>query len=380
MKKLAVFFLLLMVSIRPAFAAEPAPAAEASGFSEWMSYYYMHKDASKTGQFIQWLQSAQILENKSTAVPSIAAFLSFIFRDNSTQISEWVKSANPTGNTKKAVELGLWLSGRGDAIPELFNETPKFSKASARSLADISPQKPEHLDMMWSAFFATGEEKYVQKIINVLDEHINLSGEKTIDMLTRGAAQWSLSSNMLQHELVNRLVHKEILARSGEVKEKLQAISMSVEKRIEKNSFPNKDGEFSAMLIVTDEGELKEYGKPSSEGIYFREKSKAKRGDVVAIKLVFAGMALSNDLQSDVTFDMKISDPTGKIYDGVDNKGLIALKRKVPVRFSVFDNSSFIKVRFEPKDKLGKYTIAANIHDNIGKREILLVKGIELTQ
>ena len=112
----------------------------------------------------------------------------------------------------------------------------------------------------------------------------------------------------------------------------------------------------------------------------FKEVSKAKRGDVLAIKIVFAGMDLTEDLNADVTYDLKILRPDGKIYDRTDLKNMEVLKTKLPTRFRVFDNRSFLKLRFEPQDKLGKYKIIAALHDNVGKKTIPLTTEIELAE
>ncbi len=379
MKMFATLLLFLTISMQPAFANTPAPSSQDALFSEWMSYYYLRKDNSKTEDFIKWLQDSQILENKETALKPFAAFLSEVFKENPSQVLAWVSSAKPTGKTKEALEFGLWLSGNSGIIYELFKETPDFAKTSVIPLSNLSPRNPADLDMMWGAFCATGDDQFVRKIINVLDDSTPLAGNSTIDTLTRRAAEWSLGSNMLQHELVNRIVRKEATARSGETKQKLLKIISSTDDEITRNSFPNHVGEFSALLVVTPEKALKEFDKPSTEVMLIKEASKAKRGDIVAVKLVFTGMALSNDLSADVTFDTKILDPNGNIYGGSDQKGMAALRGKVPMRFRIFDNGSFIKIRFEPKDILGKYKVISVIHDNVGKKQITLIKEIELT-
>ena len=64
----------------------------------------------------------------------------------------------------------------------------------------------------------------------------------------------------MRHELVYRLIHKEIDGRTGVVKKKLEEIIA----RHEQNAkpFPNRDGDFSAMLLVIDEKQLAEFETP----------------------------------------------------------------------------------------------------------------------
>ena len=129
------------------------------------------------------------------------------------------------------------------------------------------------------------------------------------------------------------------------------------------------------MLIVSDEKSLQMTS--SSEGMQFQTVANAKRGDMLAIKVVFAGMQLTDDLMADVTYDLKMVTPDGGLYDATDLTGMEALKGKVPMRFSIFDNRSFIKVRFEPQDPSGTYRIVAAINDNVGRKRIPLSAEVE---
>ncbi len=114
--------------------------------------------------------------------------------------------------------------------------------------------------------------------------------------------------------------------------------------------------------------------------MHFNTLSKAKRGDTIAIKIIFAGLQLSDDFMADATYDLKILDPEGKIYDDLDTKNLEAVKAKTPVRTGVFDTRAYIKINFETKDKLGKYKIIAEIRDNVANKKIPLTEEIELIE
>lgn len=64
----------------------------------------------------------------------------------------------------------------------------------------IAPQ-PAVLDVLWASFFATGEDRYVHRVIQIL-----LADET--DPITRGAAERSLSSNVAQHRRVRELCER----------------------------------------------------------------------------------------------------------------------------------------------------------------------------
>jgi hypothetical protein len=327
--------------------------------------------------FLQWMQDSQVLEEHQSAEEPLAAFLSVVFAENPQRIEIWAHDVEYTGRAKEAVEYALWLSGNGEIIAKLFGKTPSYAEASLEPLSGLIPNKPGDLDLMWGAFFASGNTLFVGKIVDVLDDSVPLTGDKTRDAATRASAGWSLGSNMLQHERVNRFILEQVGVRSGAAKTKLQEIVAQNDKG--KHPFPDRDGEFSAMLIVSDEKSLAEYDKPSSEGMQFHAVANAKRGDMLAIKIVFAGMELTDDLITDVTFDLKIIAPDGRPYDDTDLTDMEALKGKVPMRFSIFDNRSFIKVRFEPQDPSGTYRIVAAIKDNVGRKRVPLTAEVKLT-
>jgi len=134
------------------------------------------------------------------------------------------------------------------------------------------------------------------------------------------------------------------------------------------------------MLTLVSEENLKEFEKPSDEGVSLTALSSARPGDHIAVKLTFAGMDLSNDLGANVTYDFKIIAPDGSLYGGVSRTGLTALIGRVPTRFFVFDNNPTPIAVFAPHSSPGKYTFNAVITDNIGHHTLSLSQEIALTK
>ena len=207
---------------------------------------------SNVDDFLKWLQDNRLVEDNDGAAAPVAAFLSVIFSANPTRVEDWVQTTKASGKTKDLVAAALWLSGNVKMASEMSGHP--IGTGSPIPLADIRIEHPSHLDMMWGAFFASGDTVYVQRIIETLDDTVPLTGDATLDAVIRGAAEWSLGSNMAQHELVNRLVRKELAARSGTVKAKLAGLVGRMDQ--DKPLFPNSDGAFSAMMVVADEKTL----------------------------------------------------------------------------------------------------------------------------
>jgi hypothetical protein len=359
--------------LAPAVAQTQPPTDQQLG--EWISNYYIHKDAGKVASFLASVQESQLLERRNGAISPFIAFLTVVFSDNQAQVRAWSSNAKATGQMRQAIQFALWLSGNGSMIADVFKESPDFASRRPGNMMDARLRHAGDIDMMWGAFSASGNAGYARRVIDALDESIPLSGEAAMDTLTRRAAEWSLVNNMAQHELVDRMLRKEAASRpSGAVRAKLEEIIARNDRQ--RKPLPDQDGEFSAMLVITDEAALAEYDKPSSEGMRFTLATKARVGDTIAIKLVFAGMQLTDDLNADVTFDIKAIEPDGTVKEVGAN--LEAFRGKVPTRFKIFDNRAFLKVKFDPGDRAGTYKFVAQIRDNVGGRKVDLAREIDL--
>lgn len=380
MKKIILSLLIVTLSWQTAFCAPQNISQQDIELQQWMTYYYFHKDNTKINSFFSWLQDSQLLEKNEGAYKPIVAFLSVLFEENKAQVKAWLEEKKFNEKTKKAMQEALWLSANKDLALIIFKEAPQYYQSPTISLLSMPLKHGSDLDMMWGAFMASGDKQYVKKIIDTLDETTHLSGHKLFDQTIRASAVWSLGSNMIQHDLVERIVRSELSTRTDNVKEKLELIIQKNKKQMQLKQFPHRHGDFSAAMVVTDEKQLSEYGKTPEKTLNFTEISKIKPGHELAIKIVFSGMELTEEQMSDVTFNLKILGPDGQILNGADYKNLEALKIKTPTRFGIFNNKSFIKISFEPQDKLGKYKFLATITDNVGKKSVPLQKEIELVQ
>jgi len=341
-----------------------------------MTYYYLEKDTDEVVKLLRQTEDMKLLDKHESATGLTAAFLAVVFEENPKRVTRLAKCAPFSGKAKEAVERALWLSGNADKIEKIFGETPKFAKKKTVNLRKRPIKGPGDLDMMWAAFLASGDADYPRRIVDVLDKKHELTGDDEMDSATRKAAEWSLKSNMFQHELIHRMIVEEEKQRTGAVKKKLRNMLDS----LPNPALPHKDGGFSADLLLMDAAGMAEFSKSTDEPLKLESKSKAERGDILGIKVVFSGITLDDDLNCDVSYDLKILDPDGKVYSKADVKNLVALKTRVPTRFRFFDNAQVVSLRFEPKDKLGKYLVLVTVRDKHGGKSVKLKRTIELTE
>jgi hypothetical protein len=83
-------------------------------------------------------------------------------------------------------------------------------------------ESPDVLDMLWVAFMASGDEKYVIQVISVLP-YSTVKGNIP-RLLVGGSARWSLTSNAIQHKRVLDICMSQLEKQPHEVKEILSEV------------------------------------------------------------------------------------------------------------------------------------------------------------
>lgn len=143
--------------------------------------------------------------------------------------------------------------------------------------------------------------------------------------------------------------------------------------------FPDRNGPFSAILIVIPETELAEFAKPATANRSLSRVARAEPGAKLAIKVLFTGPAGDLNSVGKVTMDLKILAPDGNIYANSDYKDLPVWLGSIGQGRGVFDNRDRVPVvTFESKDAPGVYTIKATLRDRFSQRDIALQQTVEL--
>ena len=167
-------------------------------FSEIMQTYYLYQDKDIVEKTIEFVNNPKA--DYKRLEPILTGFFGALFSNDTIVRSAFFKNSDKFQNTEFK-QLFIFLNATNiDSIYSKTHLTPAFN------------------DMNWSSYFATGNVKFLDKIIS----NVPLA-ENRIDrnlFLTGASAKWSLCSNARQNKQVkehlmnqkdNKKIIKEIL-------------------------------------------------------------------------------------------------------------------------------------------------------------------------
>lgn len=215
-----------------------------------ISYFYTDPSPERLYGFMEQFESSVAKENWG-AYPPLVGFFAIIFGAHQDQIERLLPTRfNP--KSAATIATGLRLSGAQALFTKLkLNIVPWDSKLQTEfaglpsRLSDIDIKTPTHLDILWGAAFASGENRYVLMIVHFMAGVVNRSQQIAVDVLkmvaamtggpkeimkeVRGkygdaqalelvvasAAVWGLRSNALQHAFVERTLEEYVADHKG---------------------------------------------------------------------------------------------------------------------------------------------------------------------
>jgi hypothetical protein len=359
-----------------------AVAVPARAGQDWFTYYYMERDPARVVAALRELADEDALAPGPQEAP-LASFFAEVFRAHPEQAAGWIEAAGLGPESRKPLVKALWLAGlEYEAARQA--RLDQWPKADQEKLRRPPPDRfgfrisdPSHLDMMWAAFMATGDSRYPVRVMDVLEIPVPEGDAGMSALLLRSTARFSLVANALRHELVHRAIGAEAGRRSGFSREMLAGILAEVPQGAQ--SFPTRDGEFSALLFVTDDPDFRRRWAelPVEEVPGIEPVSRVRRGRQVEVELVFTGIGLDPDLRAEVLWDLAILRPDGKAYG--EFKDMRALQGRRPSRYMVSLAESAVRISFDPPDPAGVYVLKAVARDRVGGRRVELDARLELS-
>lgn len=188
----------------------PAAINSQADVVQWMTYYYLHPQPDLLVPALQYADSTGLIEKGQAP---LTAFVSRVFAQNPDRIKDWANDLKGLSNrSKPMLWSALWWSttipGKEalDSLMTTLTEKQKTEVISqmahpAEPIEQMEIKSPEVLDELWGAFSATGDVKYVNRLMTVLPWAQNANGDLN-RMMIGSAARWSLTSNAQQHPLV----------------------------------------------------------------------------------------------------------------------------------------------------------------------------------
>ena len=235
--RLVLGIILLSSFVTPVNAAFNSPEE----INSWVTYYYITPEPSKIPDAIEYMSQVGWLDDKNSIAP-IFGFLAGGFTANPKQVSGWVDRLSSLNESHLGVViLGLWYSSLPDSQqrtyefldkhPNLKQEYSYLYKGSPMAIEEIPLEQGTWvLDVLWGNFSATGSKTPIIRIMSTLP-WVDIKGDIN-RLMIGGAAQWSLTSNAVQHQRILGFCETEVSAQPQDVADKLRHIIESAKKEL----------------------------------------------------------------------------------------------------------------------------------------------------
>lgn len=196
--------------------AGPTAVRSTEDLVQWMTYYYLHPQPDLLVPALIYADQNGLVEKGEAP---LTAFVSQVFATNPKRIANWVPQLDAlSSKSKQMVWSALWWANTveaKEALNKLVVNLPQKSQEVLLAQMGKPPEaieameikSPEVLDELWGAFSATGDEKYVYRLMTALPWTYDTNGDYN-KLTIGGAARWSLVSNAQQHPKVLKICQK----------------------------------------------------------------------------------------------------------------------------------------------------------------------------
>lgn len=197
---------------------------------EWVAHYYEKPSPDRITKWITDASAAGVFEKSSASLPMMI-FVAEVLKKHPEKAEQWCEDLSTLPSSTK---LFIAWSYRNADIPAQHQciqsrlglsaeDKIEALKAARHDPLSKEPSSPADLDMLWAVFMATGSEAAVNRIIDVLGRPSPEHGKPgSVEILRlKGAAKWSLSSNIYQHKRVAEIAKARSAIESGNLKKEL---------------------------------------------------------------------------------------------------------------------------------------------------------------
>lgn len=188
----------------------------------WLAHYYRNPDPERVNDALYFMaRHGYFVEQPDVA----AVFFGKVFAANSHHLGAWSQQWQDMGETAwQVIMMGLWLADTADAKRTMSSNSRHLSEIARNRLAYLvtkDPRKadplaltisdPHQINLLWAAFSATGDDRYVRKVVSYIQLYGVLAGEdsESVDSLIGEVAMMSLTQRASQHDRVAEICRNE---------------------------------------------------------------------------------------------------------------------------------------------------------------------------
>ncbi len=184
--------------------------------SEFIDFYYLHPRPELTVSALQYFSRNKMLNREALLAP-FSGFLSQVFRQN-PKVAEQCARELTSPSQRKVLVYSIWMSqldNAADLLAIVGNGADAETKAVVKQftyqvppdMLKVEIRSAGSIDALWGAYFATGDRRWVAKIVSVLpwSEAKDDQDRRVIG----SSAQWSLETIAAKHKSVRDILDQE---------------------------------------------------------------------------------------------------------------------------------------------------------------------------
>lgn len=276
----------LPVQYEPSTTLTLKDMSNVEALNHYMTFYYLHPQPELLVATLLLADKLGLLQGE--AATPLQAFASRIMAANPDKVKGMYADLAPiSDNGKTLILTSLWWSNTKEAkeiLEQIASQLPEKPKAEFKKQIDNAPPEvdkmaadsPAVLDMLWACFCATGDEKYVKRLVTVLaTTKVDTKDLSQVMILNTG--RWSLLSNIDQHERVKQIC--ESLKGDSTLGEYVaKALAETAAKKADTASAADKESAAKNAAVATEGTSAKDASSkdtPSKDAVSSRENATA---------------------------------------------------------------------------------------------------------
>lgn len=223
------FVVILFVLQSPIATAQLSLA----NIGDWMARYYQDPKPDAIPDVIIQSIGAGVFQRESARL-NMMMFASKVLEQDPTKARQWCRQLSFLANSdRRDIAWIVWNAKVPDA-EKLIREELELSIDEIRTIAERGHYDPlaqqattvSDIDMLWVTFMATGSADAVNRIIDLLAQPLPQESEPQFltANIVRTSAQWSLESNIRQHQRVADIANQRLKGAKPPLKQELQQI------------------------------------------------------------------------------------------------------------------------------------------------------------